>query len=829
MPTGRDRPARPAGTLVLFALVGLGALAALLSVREERQSVHLVDERAADVAASRVRGALSSTVGSLRGGDALAVDGFVDRAEFVAFAEDITSDSVFEAVAFAQVVTQSDRAAFEARTGLTIQDTDGNGGFAPGAVRARSLVVAMLSPLNESNRRVLGFDIASDPVRLAAATESERTGLPAMSDRISTATQAKPGVAVVAAIHGPDGSTIGFLTSGLDIGVVLERAGVDVHSYAGFSIEMDGEPLVGTPIDGATQTFDVAGHHFAVTVHAGAGFNALLPVLIGIGTLVLLGAVMAAARRDRRQREQIALGARRSRAINELGQALAAATDVTTILDEVLERGGPIMDAGHVGLALRSADDPTRLVLRYDRSVPRDMGDRLADTDVDERRPFSECIRENAEVVVTDPASLATRFPDATNDAGAIGIQSLIWVPLVFGRGVCIGALGFTWPEPMSGTELEERRVAANTVAELTGRSLERAVTTMAVQTAADNLGELARGLAGAHDPHDVRLAVRTHAATILGARSADLVFDTDEVDARPDTVERAIEDRAGAAIAHLVLAWPRPTLLGAAQSAVFDTMVEMIGQTLERTALTEQEHQVIVQLQRDLLPAPPDLPGLDVAVRYQPAMSVVGLGGDFYDVIAGDGDRVFVIIGDVTGHGSEAVAAMAELKAVIQSLLRGGAAVDAVCDQADLLLARRGMYATAQIAEVDGRSHRVRLVNAGHPYPVLRHADGSVELLTGGHRPLLGLSGAESPATASATWHFEEGDSLLLYTDGLIERRTQSIDVGMQMLLDLVHEHGADGTAAQLVDTVLHASMASANGDKTDDDVALLVVRLLA
>jgi len=172
---------------VLFALVGLGALATLLSVREERQAARLVDERAADIAASQIRGALASTVGSLRGADALAVDGSVGTAEFEAFAADLTGDSLLQAIAFSEVVRPADRAAFEARTHLTIRDTDGRGGFVDGVVRPRSLVVTMVSPLTASNRPVLGFDIASDPVRLAAALASERTGLPEMSERITTA------------------------------------------------------------------------------------------------------------------------------------------------------------------------------------------------------------------------------------------------------------------------------------------------------------------------------------------------------------------------------------------------------------------------------------------------------------------------------------------------------------------------------------------------------------------------------------------------------------------------------------------------------------------
>jgi len=815
--------------LVLFALVGLGALATLLSVREERQSAHLVDERAAGAATSRIREALSTTVGSLRGGDALAVDGIVDRAEFEAFATGVTSQSLFQALAFAEVVPQADRAGFTTRTGLTIQDTDGKGGFVAGTPRARSLVVAMVSPLNDSNRAVLGFDVASDPVRLAAAEMSERTGLPAMSDRISTATLAKPGVAVVAAIRRPDGTTIGFLTSGLDISDLLLRSGVDIDSYDGFSIDMDGQLLIGAPTDGSTERFDLAGHRFSITVNAADGVNPTLPILVGSGTLALLIAVLAVARRTGRQREQIELSARRSSAINDLGQALAAATDAGTVIGEVLDRGAAIMDARHVAIALRSTEHPTRLTLSYNRDVPPEIGSRLENSHVGDRRPFSECTRTGVEVVVPDAATLTARFPQTTDDATTAGVQSLIWVPLVFGRDLCVGALGFTWAAPMSGTELEERRVAARTVAELVGRSLERAVTTMAVQTAADNLGELSRGLAGSHNQRDVQTAVRVHAANILGASHAELVLDlNDDTDHGPSAVERTIENRDGVAIARLVLGWRRSLVLGPAQSAVFDTMVDMIGQTLERTALTEQEHQVIVQLQRDLLPQPPHMPGLDVAVRYQPAMTVVGLGGDFYDLIVGPTGRVFVIIGDVTGHGSEAVAAMAELKAVIHNLLGSGSTLGTVCDEADLLLDRRGMYATAQIAEIDPHLHTIRLINAGHPYPVLLRGNGPVELLTSGHRPLLGLRSPVPTVDRAVTISFEAGDALLLYTDGLIERRTQSIDVGIQGLVALVDEHGRESSATELVDRVLAAAQESGNGDKTDDDVALLAVRLL-
>lgn len=835
----RTRSARSAGALVIGALACLGALATTLSVRQEQQSVRLVDQRAADLASSQIRGALASTVASLRGADAMAVDGRISSDEFEVFTTGVLNNSLFEAIAFAEVVTEAERSEFEQRTGLTIQDTDGKGGFTPALVRPRAIVVSMLAPTTDGNRAVLGFDIASDPVRLAAALESERVGLPTMSSRITTATRAATGVAVLIAVRDPDGVTIGCLTSGLEINDAIERAGVDVGSFEHFGLQMDGRPLIGDDRGEASQFFDVAGHRFTVTLSTDNRVDLLVPLLIAVSTLVLLITVVVAARRDSRQRERIALSARRARAINELGQALAAATDANRVIDAVLDRGASIMEANHTIVALRRTDDATRLTLTHDRSSPVEFVPHRVR--VDDRRPYSHCVHTGSEVVLPDLATLAAQFPEALAEARATDIEVAIWVPLVFGRDVCIGALGVTWATTMSADDLEECRVAAHTVAELTSRSMERAVTSMTVQAAADSLGQLARRLAGAHDQLDVQAAVSTHAARVLGARSAELLLGSAIAVDGTAIVERAIKDRSGSTIGHLVLDWPRALVLGSAQSAVFDTMVEMIGQTLERAALTEQEHQVIVQLQRDLLPAPPTIDGIDVAVHYQPAMSVVGLGGDFYDVLSSGDDRVFVVIGDVTGHGSEAVAAMAELKAVIQNLLRGGAGLDAVCDEADLLLHRRGMYATAAIAEIDARRQTVRLVNAGHPYPILRRHNGSAELLTDGHRPLLGLgpdsrwSTTRPPndAAPSATHHLAAGDALLLYTDGVIERRTESIDVGMQRLVQSIESAELvggtatdDDSAAALLARVVGRSSALGNGDKTDDDMALLVVR---
>jgi len=179
------------------------------------------------------------------------------------------------------------------------------------------------------------------------------------------------------------------------------------------------------------------------------------------------------------------------------------------------------------------------------------------------------------------------------------------------------------------------------------------------------------------------------------------------------------------------------------------------------------------------------------------------------------------VVIGDITGHGSRAVAAMSELKSAVQHLLRSGASIDFVCSQADVLLAQRNMLATVQICEVDLEAGILRYVNGGHPYPILRKADSATVSLQGGHRRLLGLSGEVQTEVASCA--FSTGDVLLLYTDGLIERRDQPIDDAIAGLVRVVAD--ADITSMEAFVEHLQTRLLNAT-ERPDDDVAIVAIR---
>jgi serine phosphatase RsbU (regulator of sigma subunit) len=333
-----------------------------------------------------------------------------------------------------------------------------------------------------------------------------------------------------------------------------------------------------------------------------------------------------------------------------------------------------------------------------------------------------------------------------------------------------------------------------------------------------------AKTLAASHTRDDVRAAVAEFVPRIVGAESAELAEYVEELGEHWPTdgeVRQVVQAPDNGPAGLLIVRWRATVAVATTQLAVITTLSNLVGQTVERTSRAQLEHDIILQLQRDLLSPPVDVSGLDVEVSYLPAMSVVGLGGDFYDVIVTDQGHVFVVIGDITGHGSRAVVAMSELKSAVQHLLRSGASIDVVCSQADVLLAQRSMLATVQICEVDLAAGVMRYVNAGHPYPILRQADGDTLALRSGHRRLLGLSG--DVRTEVAVTEFSDGDVLLLYTDGLIERRDQPIDEAIAGLVRVVADTSVGSMHTFVAD--LQARLLDAV-ERPDDDVAIVAIR---
>ncbi|MER6328737.1 SpoIIE family protein phosphatase [Streptomyces sp. NPDC001034] len=236
------------------------------------------------------------------------------------------------------------------------------------------------------------------------------------------------------------------------------------------------------------------------------------------------------------------------------------------------------------------------------------------------------------------------------------------------------------------------------------------------------------------------------------------------------------------------------------------------------------REREVAVTLQEAMLHAPDLAHHRDIAVRYLPAIGSLNVCGDWYDVVDIPPDRLALAVGDVIGHGLKAAAVMGMLRSALSAAIR---ALERPAQALEVL----GLYArsidgalgtTAAKVIVDQRSLLITYSNAGHPPPVLVHAGGRIELLDQATDPPLGTRPQHVPRP-QASAQYKPGDTLVLYTDGLIERRDEDIDTGLNRLTGVLAEYSHLG-AEQLADTVL-ARLGVASGGR--DDVALIVVRL--
>jgi PAS domain S-box-containing protein len=247
------------------------------------------------------------------------------------------------------------------------------------------------------------------------------------------------------------------------------------------------------------------------------------------------------------------------------------------------------------------------------------------------------------------------------------------------------------------------------------------------------------------------------------------------------------------------------------------------VSQVVDKAQRYEFEARTSHTLQANLLPpAPPTVPGLSVAVRYLAASRGVDIGGDFYDVAAMPGNTVAVAVGDVVGHDITAAATMGQLRAVYRALLVERPEPSAVIDrlQASWPLLGLQRMATALFATLDPASGQLRIASAGHPPPVLV-VDGSPSLLPVHPSRMLGAPPAPAPAEE---WVgvLPAGGTVLLYTDGLVERRTSDLDEGLAALLSVVSQPFS--SPDELCDRVL-ATLAAGH---RDDDVALLALTRL-
>jgi serine phosphatase RsbU (regulator of sigma subunit) len=497
--------------------------------------------------------------------------------------------------------------------------------------------------------------------------------------------------------------------------------------------------------------------------------------------------------------------------------------------------------------------------------------------------PAAEAVRTGLAIEL-DPQALAERYPGAASWRRLAGSGPFVALPLRLDQRT-LGALAVRMaPErPFEHGDRLLLEVLSRTCAQ----ALARAETVAAERAARDRTDRqyaVAAALAHALTPADVaqatlaevvdavgaeqgtvwQLSEDGHAVHLIGARGfsddelaahrqialrdprmvpdairtrAPVVFDAaaDADAAYPDYgggfVARGLESvlavpltAGGRAVGGLLLSAVRPHAFGADERALTAALAAQAGQALERARLFEAERRVSVTLQRSLLPDHlPEIPGVQLAVRYLAAAGLEA-GGDFYEALPLPGGAVGIAVGDVVGRGASAAAAMGQLRSALRAFALTGEGPGGVLERLSGFAETVGgaMAATAVVGHLDPATGDLRYACAGHPWPLLVHAVGETEFLREGRGVPLACVPQRTYREASAT--LRQGSTLLLYTDGLTERRGREVE---QVLEDLRAAAGA--AAGRPLKELLDAAVAGTGDVAPADDVALVAVRLTA
>ncbi|MFE7902090.1 PP2C family protein-serine/threonine phosphatase [Streptomyces sp. NPDC057424] len=237
-----------------------------------------------------------------------------------------------------------------------------------------------------------------------------------------------------------------------------------------------------------------------------------------------------------------------------------------------------------------------------------------------------------------------------------------------------------------------------------------------------------------------------------------------------------------------------------------------------------EHNRDIAETLQRALLTDLPATPGLSLAARYLPATHGLNIGGDWYDAFPQRDGGLITVIGDVTGHGLHAAVMMSQLRTALRAYAVDGDSPGRLLTRLHRFLhhLQPDLYATAVIARFHPDEPTLTWAAAGHPPPVLRLPDGTVRTLDAKPGAMLGI-----PLTQEIADHTEQlapGSTLALYTDGLVERRAQGIDPGIDRLATALGGFRSADLDADLegsADRLLHPLLSDS---ERDDDVCLLL-----
>jgi serine/threonine-protein kinase RsbW len=599
-------------------------------------------------------------------------------------------------------------------------------------------------------------------------------------------------------------------------------------------------------------------------------------------SLLAAAVVVAVGWAMRRGHERAAVAAveaersrRRLEAIQELTAHLSAAVGPADVAEALASGVAEALGARHGSFGLVDGDE--LLVVEPGDRPARDRPP--ARVPLSTRTPLAAAARDGHVVWVERRSELVRAFPDVSS-RGLSG--SALAVPVRRG-GEVVGAMAFAFVEP--GAVTLERRAVATLAAELGAQALERARLYELERLEAERRGRLqslTAALAASLVPADVAAIVREQGIGTAGADAVAVHLVSDSGDTlelegasgveatslerlgrlplerdgalatafsrgrasfhpsletlQPDDPLRASLEAEGLISVALfplgasrrvhgvlLLGWRSAQALEPEDRAFAGTFASQSGQALDRAIRYESERTIAETLQQSVLPqALPEVEGVTFAARYLPGEAGVDVGGDWYDAFVLADGRVALVVGDVVGKGVQAAATMGQLRNSLRAFASEhddpGEVVRRLSGMVDAL--SEAPFATLAYLVVDLQTRRCRYVVAGHPPPLVVHATGTAEYLDGGRSLPLGVDG-DAPVDVAETT-LEAGATIVLYTDGLVERRDASLDVGLELVRKTA------GSVKASPDTLIDHVLRGVFDDvEREDDVAMLVVRL--
>jgi serine phosphatase RsbU (regulator of sigma subunit)/anti-sigma regulatory factor (Ser/Thr protein kinase) len=567
--------------------------------------------------------------------------------------------------------------------------------------------------------------------------------------------------------------------------------------------------------------------------------------------------------------------------LQELTALLSRAVTLDDVLDVIADDGIRLLGADRTRVMLPNATRTALDVVRSEDTVTARVS-----TPVDAPAVSAEAFRSGELVWITSPEELAERFPTSSLATADLTFQAIGAVPLVSdGEVLGVWALGFVRPVLLTDERQRLALLFGEQAAQALRRAYHNAADALARQRAEGRQEVVAR-LSQALTTADVAEALAEGATSTFGAdRALVMLKDRDQpgwlsvagqwnyppaaLDAwqsiplsaptpaaevlrtgRPFFARTGAEleqrwpdlepwwRQSGAASCAVIplrfggdtegilwLGFDAPTDLTVADRVAISGLAAEAGQALARARRFDLEREVAITLQRSLLDRRlPDHPLVEVAVRYQASTEGIEVGGDFYDIVARADGSLALVVGDVVGHGIQAAATMGQLRSATDALIRSGHGPAQLLAQLDEITealpdARLSTMACV-IVEPGGESARYAV--AGHPPPMVRLPDGTTSALNEARGTPLGVPGDGARTEASIA--LASGTTLFLYTDGLVERRGETIDDGIARLAAAVERH-LEYAAPATCDLVVSAAM---EGEPQNDDIALVAASRL-